>query len=306
MNDDVGSLHRFGQRFRIEHTALDEGQVIVALETRAGQRVALQSVEHNEFVIVDQPFRQAGADEAAAIEWLQKKHKGKMESRSDRETGEGRVGVYIDETGKIGGIVELRCETAPVGKNELFINLANRLAQHVASGSDKSPDPASVKSAREAEVTEVYGKLRETMNIGTCRKVTGDVLAMYIHHDGKSGVLLGMAGTPTDDELGKNLAMHVTFHKPMAIDRDGVPAEEVEKVRQAAIAQAKEEGKPDHIVEKIAEGKVNAFFAENVLLEQEHARSDLYGKKKVKDVLAEHGVTTVTDVAYIAIGATTD
>jgi elongation factor Ts len=96
--------------------------------------------------------------------------------------------------------------------------------------------------------------------------------------------------------------MHVTFHKPLAIDRDGVAAEEVEKVRQAAVEQAKEEGKPDHVVAKIAEGKVDAFFAENVLLEQEHARTDLYGRKKVKDVLGEHGVSTVMDMAFVAIG----
>ena len=103
--------------------------------------------------------------------------------------------------------------------------------------------------------------------------------------------------------MGKNLAMHVTFYRPMAIDRDGISAEEIEKVRQAAIEQAKEEGKPDKVVEKIAAGKVNAFCAANVLLEQEHARNDLYGKKKVKNVLAEHGVTRVLDIAYVTVGA---
>lgn len=245
---------------------------------------------------------ECGGDEAAAIEWLTKKHKGKMETRSDRETGEGRVGVYINEAGTVGGIVELRCETAPVGKNEMFIDLANKLAAKVADGSEDSPSADALRASMEADITHVYGKLRETMNIGICRKLTGDALTYYVHHDGKSGVLIAMSGSPASEDVGKHLAMHVTFHNPIAIDRDGVPAEDVEKVRTEAIAQAKEGGKPEGVIDKIAEGKVNAFFAEKVLLEQEHARSDLYGKKRVKDVLAEHGVTGVTGIARVAIG----
>ena len=115
-------------------------------------------------------------------------------------------------------------------------------------------------------------------------------------------MLLGLTGTPANDDVGKQLAMHATSLRPLAANRDGVPADEVEKVRQLAIEQAKEDGKPEQIVEKIAEGKVNAFYAEQVLVEQEHVRSDLYGKKKVKDVLAENGVTGVTDMVYIAVG----
>jgi elongation factor Ts len=271
-------------------------------ELSAAQVMALRKKTGLPMMECKEALMECGSDETAALEWLQKKHKGKMESRSDRETGEGRIGVYIDAAGKVGAIVELRCETAPVGKNEMFVNLANKLAKHVASGTEVTPSSESVRAALEADMTEVYGKLRETMNVGKCRKVTGDALASYIHHDGKSGVLLAMKGKPSDADLGKNLAMHVTFHKPLAIDRDGVPADEVKKVRAAAIELAKEEGKPAHVVEKVADGKVNAFYAENVLLEQEHARSDLYGRKKVKDVLVEHGVSTVTDMAYVALG----
>ncbi len=240
-------------------------------------------------------------DEAAAIEWLNKKHKGKMDARSDRETGEGRVGLYIADDAKSGAIIELRCETNPVAKNDLFIDLANDIAKYVAAGSEAEPKADDIKAAMDGPMTEVYGKLRETMNIGKCRKLSGDALVSYIHHDGKSGVLIALEGNPSNEEVGKSLAMHVTFHQPMAINRDGVPADQVEKVRTEAIAIAKEEGKPEGVIDKIAEGKVNAYFAEKVLLEQEHARNDLYGKKKVKDVLTEHGVTDVLDLAYMAI-----
>ena len=242
-------------------------------------------------------------DETAAIEWLRKKHKGKMDARGDRETGEGRIGVYIAPSGSVGGIVELRCETAPVGKNELFVNLANSIAKHVADGNVTAPEGEAVAKQLEGAMTEVYGKLRETMRIGSCRKVTGCNLASYVHHDGKSGVLLALDAAPTDAEVGKNLAMHVAFHRPLAIDCKGVPAAEVEKVRVLALEQAKEEGKPAGVIDKIAQGRVNAFYSEVVLLEQEHARADVYGRKKVKDVLKEHGVGTVTDMVHMAVGA---
>jgi elongation factor Ts len=272
-------------------------------ELSAAQVMALRKKTGLPMMECKQALTECNGDEAAAVEWLSKKHKGKMEARSDRETGEGRIGIYIDPSGKTGGIVELRCETAPVGKNEVFIALANDLAKHVAEGAESAPSAESVRQAMEARMTEVYGKLRETMNIGVCRKVTGEALAAYVHHDGKSGVLLALQGKPSDDKVGYWTAAHATFHKPLAIDRDSVPADQIEKVRADAIDMAKEEGKPEHVVGKIADGRVSAFVSENALMEQEHARTDLYGRKKVKDVLAEHGVTGVTDMAYVAIGA---
>ena len=272
-------------------------------ELSAAQVMALRKKTGLPMMECKQALTECNGDETAAVEWLSKKHKGKMESRSDRETGEGRIGIYIDQSGTTGGIVELRCETAPVGKNEVFIELANDLARHVAEGSESAPDGASVKEAMDKRMTEVYGKLQEAMNIGTCRKLSGDALTYYVHHDGKSGVLIALNGKPADAEVGKNLAMHVTFHKPLAIDRDGVPADQIEKVRKDAIDMAKEEGKPEQVIDKIAEGRVSAFVSENALMEQEHARTDLYGRKKVKDVLAEHGVTGISEMAYVAISA---
>ncbi|MCB9849429.1 MAG: translation elongation factor Ts [Phycisphaerales bacterium] len=271
-------------------------------ELTAAQVMALRKKTGLPMMECKEALAESNGDEVAAIEWLTKKHKGKMDARSDRETGEGRIGTYISPDGKSGGIIELRCETAPVAKNEMFIDLANNIAKVVAEGSEGSPSADSVKGAVDTEFTEVYGKLRETMKIGACHKVTGDALTAYVHHDGKSGVLIGMTGTPKDADVGKQLAMHATSLKPLAANRDGIPADEVEKVRQLAIDQAKDEGKPAQIVEKIAEGKVNAFYAEQVLVEQEHVRSDLYGKKKVKDVLAENGVTGVSQMVYLAVG----
>lgn len=272
-------------------------------ELTASQVMALRKKTGLPMMECKQALTASAGDESAAIEWLKEKHKGKMETRSDRETGEGRIGVYISEDGTTGGIVELRCETAPVGKNEMFINLANALAEHVAKGSEDAPSAESVHEANKTAMTDVYGKLRETMNIGLCRKLTGDALAAYVHHDGKSAALLAMSGKPTNEDVGKHTAMHATFHKPVAVNREGVPAEKLKEIRDTAVADAKASGKPEGVIDKIADGKVDAYCAEIVMLEQEHARSDVYGKKKVKDVLREHGVTDVTDMVLVVVGA---
>jgi elongation factor Ts len=253
-----------------------------------------------------QALTECDGDGDVAMEWLRKKHKGKMSERSGKETGEGRIGVYIDPDSKVGAIIQLQCETAPVAKNELFIELADQIAAEVAGGSVPQPDSEAIRKIEsiDTKFTEVFGKLREAMNLHSCRKVEGAFLSSYVHHDGKSGVLLALDAKPsTDKNVAGDLCMHALFTRPLAIDRSGVPADQVEKVREEAIAGAKADGKPDQIVEKIAEGKVNAFFGQSVLLEQLHVKTDDYGKAKIVDVLKESGVNTVTDLAIMKVGA---
>lgn len=252
-----------------------------------------------------QALTECKGDMSAAVDWLRKKYKGKMEDRAGRETGEGRIGVYIDAAKRIGGIIELRCETAPVANNEMFINLANVIARRVAEGHEKAPAVDAIRADAQVEhaFTETFGRLRESMNLVRCRRVEGNHLVSYVHHDGKTGVMLALDAAPTNPSVGADLCMHTAFAKPLAIDRSGVPQAEVEKVRAMALEVAVSEGKKPQIADKIAEGKVSAFYAEKVLLEQLHARSDVYGKKKVGEVLAEHGVKTVTDMVIMKVGA---
>jgi len=252
-----------------------------------------------------QALTENNGDFDAAIEWLRKKHKGKMADRSDRTTGEGRIGVFIDNERGIGGLIELQCETAPVAKNDFFIELANAFAKHVAEGSEEKPDPETVRQDPELDrqFTDVYGRLRETMNLRNCRRVTGKHLASYVHHDGKSGVVVALDAEPKSDKnVAADLCMHTLFSLPLAIDRSGVPAEQVEKVRVEAEELAKSEGKPEQIVAKISEGKVNAFYGERVLTEQLHVKTDDYGKAKVGDILKEAGVNGVTDMVVMRVG----
>ena len=240
-----------------------------------------------------------------AMEWLKRKHKGKMTERAGRATGEGRVAVFIDEAKKVGAIIELLCETAPVAKNEMFVSLAALIAKTVAAGADASPDPEAIRHNADVDsaFTDVFGRLRETMNLTKCRRVEGACLSSYVHHDGKSGVLLALDAVPNSDKpVGSDLCMHALFTQPIAIDRSGVPAEQVEKVRLDAISLAESEGKPAQIIEKIAEGKVNAFYGDRVLMEQLHVKTDDYGKTKVIDCLKQAGVNTVSDLVVVKIG----
>ena len=252
-----------------------------------------------------QALSECDGDFAAAVEWLRKKYKGKLADRSDKVTGEGAVCVYLADGGKVGAIVALECETNPVAKNEMFLDLARAFARRVAEGTEASPDLEALRNdpAIEPLFTETFGKLRENMKFAAGRRIEGACLTSYVHHDAKSGVLIALDAVPTADSIGPDLCMHATFARPMAIELSGVPADAVKKVRDDAAAMAIDEGKPPQIVEKIAEGKVGAYYAKNCLMEQLHARSDVYGKKKVGDVLKEAGVNSVLDMAYIKIGA---
>jgi elongation factor Ts len=252
---------------------------------------------------------EAGGDKEQALEILAKKYKGKMEARADRETGEGRISIYISEDHTTGAAVELRCETAPVAKNELFMGLADELSRRVADQDQDSPAPETVLGLPSAAdpgksmndvLTDVYGKLRETMKLGTCRKITGSYLTSYVHHDGKSGVLIALDAKPSEENVALDLCHHATFSQPLAVDRDGIPAEAVEKVRRQAREIALSEGKPEKILDKIVEGKVNAFCADKALMEQEHVK---VSKTKVRDVLKAAGVSAVTDMVFMKVGA---
>jgi len=251
---------------------------------------------------------EANGSTEEAKEILQKKYKGKMESRASNVTGEGRIALHIADDRRSGAIVDLRCETAPVAKTEQFIALASTIAKSVWSQNDPAPDKESSlalaaghdgKTVRDA-ITDVFGVLRENLNLECCRKLTGEYLCGYVHHDGKTGVLVALDARPEPESVGTDLCHHLTFANPLAIDRDGIPADEIAKVERVSREVAASEGKPPQIVDKIVAGKVNAFCAENALLEQEHVKVP---KTKVGDVLRQAGVGTVTDFVFFKIGA---
>jgi elongation factor Ts len=239
---------------------------------------------------------EANGDMDKAVEILRKKSKDVQDKKVSREVTEGRIAAYIDPTQQVGALVEVRCESAPVVKSEQFARLANDIAKQVAL---KAPanieallaqtfvdDP---KQTIRDRITETVGLIRENMKPARMVRLTG-LLGSYVHHDFSVGVMVQVEGAKADPQLLKEICMHITFKNPVAIRREDVPAALVEKEKEIARSQAAATGKPANIVEKIAEGKMKTWFAENVLLEQPFVKDD---SKTVGDLLKAAGLKLV-------------
>jgi elongation factor Ts len=237
---------------------------------------------------------EANGDMDKAVDLLRTKNKSIQEKRGDRETAEGRIAIYLDPAQQIGAIIEVRCESAPVAKSEQFLKLANDLARQVAL-----KDPATVadllaqpaldmpgKTVNE-KIGEVVGIIRENMKPARFVRLTGQ-LGSYVHHDGTVGVLLQVEGPPADEQLLRDVCMHITARNPIAATREEIPAERIAREKEIAGEQTrtdpKNANKPANIVEKIIEGKVKTWLADNVLLDQPFVKDD---SKTVGALLAE-------------------
>jgi elongation factor Ts len=245
----------------------------------------------------------AGGDVEKAVQVLRESNKDAQDKLGTRETAEGRIGVFIDPVQKVGGIIEVRCESAPVAKSELFIKLANDLARQVALQEATTPEAllaqAFVDNPRHTvseRIGEVVGLIRENMKPTRMARLTG-LLGSYVHHDGSVGVLHQVEGTEADPQLLRDVCMHITARNPVAALREHLPSEKIDKEREIARAQAAEQGKgkPANIIEKIAEGKLKTWFAESVLAEQPFVKDDT---KTVGDLLKAKGLKLVRFVRY--------
>lgn len=244
---------------------------------------------------------EAKGDKEKAIEILRKKNASIQAKKGERETAEGRIGIFIDPAKKVGAILEMRCESAPVAKNDLFIKLADDLAKQVAL-----KEPASVeallaqpfiddpKKTVNDRVGDVIGLIRENMKPHRFVRLTG-LLGSYTHHDGSVGVLLQVEGDKAEAQLLRDVCMHVTAKNPAAGRREEVDAAMLEKEKEIARAQAAATGKPANIIEKIVEGKMKTWYAENVLVEQPFVKDDT---KTVGDLLKSANVKLIRFIRY--------
>jgi elongation factor Ts len=242
-------------------------------------------------------LQKADGDMEKAIEILRKENVGAVAKLAEREAGEGRIGVFIDPAKQVGALVELRCETAPVSKSERFVQLANDLAKQVALEGATTPqallaqkfvdDPKKTVNERLAEVA---GLMRENMKPVRMARLSGGHLGSYIHHDGSVGVMVQVEGAKTDPQMLRDVSMHITAKNPAAALREHVSQATIDKEMEIARAQAAATGKPAAIVEKIAEGKIKTWYAENVLVEQPFVKDD---SKTVGDLLKSAGLKMV-------------
>jgi elongation factor Ts len=242
-------------------------------------------------------LEKAGGDFQKAMQILREQNKVISGKKAERETAEGRIGIYLDPQRGVAGIVEVRCETAPVTKSDPFIQLAEDLARHVALAPQL---PASVEELLQQpfysgtgqtvrdRLEETIGIIRENMRIARFARLTGGTVGGYLHFNGSVGTIIQVEGTPANPEVLKDIAMHITAMQPVALSREEVPPEVMERERQIARTQAEQTGKPPQIVEKIAEGKLKTWLSENVLLEQKFFKDDT---KTIGQLAKEQGIT---------------
>ncbi|GIW82851.1 MAG: elongation factor Ts [Gemmatales bacterium] len=223
---------------------------------------------------------EAGGDMEKAVEILLKQNKAIQDKKGGRETAEGRIAAFIDPEKKVGALVEMRCESAPVAKGEDFVKLANQLAKHVAFKNPATVEELLQQPFVEDEsktvndrISEVIGLIRENMKPARFVRLEG-TLGSYVHHDGSIGVLVQVEGGNANEQMLRDICMHITAKNPVAATRDDIPPERLEREKEIAKTQAASTGKPDNIVEKIAEGKMKTWFAEHVLLEQPFVKDD--------------------------------
>ncbi len=247
---------------------------------------------------------EGGGDFGKAIDLLRKKGQKLSVKRADRDAKEGVVVAIVNDDHTKGAVLRLSCETDFVAKNEDFVNLVKSFANIAlenlpASKEDLLALPYDGITIGE-KVTEQIGVIGEKLELADYKKLEAPLVAPYIHMGYKAGVLVGLNKAGDYYDAGRDVAMQVAAMKPIAVDKDGVDASVVEKEIEIGKAQAREQGKPEELLEKIATGKLNKFFKENTLLNQAFVKGN---KESVSDFLKKFdGDLTVTDFKHVTLG----
>ncbi len=249
---------------------------------------------------------ETNGDFEAAIDYLRKKGAKVAASRQDRESNEGVVIARASADGKRGVIIELNCETDFVAKNADFVAFANSIAKTAVEN-----NPASIDALNELTVDgqkigdaiiDKTGKIGEKIGISKYEVVEGEKVIAYIHGNFRLGVLVALSKNAAGaDEAGKDVAMQIAAMNPVAIDKDGVDATTIQRELEIAKEQIRAEGKPEEMVEKISVGKLNKFYKDSTLLNQEFVKDP---SKNVAQFLStvDKGLT-VTAFKRVALGA---
>lgn len=240
-------------------------------------------------------LNETGGDLEKAVELLRKKGQAKQDKLASREAKEGRVGVGISADLKRGVILELNCNTDFTAKAAPVLELLDvAIAQLLADPKQKLDDNAAVKALR----TQASQQTGENLQIGRIETIeSAGRVGAYSHYTGKVGVLVALTGNPSN-ELIKDLCLHITATRPLALTRAELPADLVAKERDIAVDQAKQTGKPQEIAEKIAEGKMRTFYEERVLLDQKFVKDST---KTIAQLLKDNG-TSLEKYSRIEVG----
>lgn len=223
---------------------------------------------------------EADGDFEAAVDILRKKGQKVSASRADRETTEGAVFIKLSDDSTFGVAVALGCETDFVAKNESFLALGNSIAELAFDQKFATTDELLAATIGgytvESSIIDLCGKIGEKISIVTYEKVEGDKVISYLHSNAKLGVLLALKGVNGTDvtEVGKDVAMQIAAMKPIAIDKDDVDTTVVEREIEVGKELARNEGKPEAMLDKIAQGRLQKFYKEQTLLNQEFVKDN--------------------------------
>jgi elongation factor Ts len=223
---------------------------------------------------------ETNGDFDAAIDYLRKKGQKVSDSRSDRHASEGAVIAATSSDNKIGVIVSLNCETDFVAKNEDFVSFAKAIVEVALTNQPSDVDslkalPINGLSIND-RITEQVGKIGEKIEIGNYEILKSENVVSYIHGANRLGVLVAL-NQPSSDAVtvaGKDTAMQIAAMNPIAVDKNDVDANTIQREIEIGKDQARAEGKPEEMLEKIAMGKLNKFYKDNTLLNQEFVKDN--------------------------------
>jgi elongation factor Ts len=244
---------------------------------------------------------EAAGDMAKAEEILRVKLGNKASKAATRVAAEGVVGMYVSDDGKLGAVVEVNSETDFVAKNDDFIALSKGCAALVAAHNPADVAALSALPMGEGTVEStraaLVGKIGENMSLRRFARIEAKGrLASYVHGGSKIGVLIDVVGG--DEQLAKDLAMHIAASKPKSLDASGVSADLLDTERRIAIEKARESGKPEAMLEKIAEGTVQKFLREVTLLGQVFVKAE-DGKQTIEQLLKAKGASVAGFTLFV-------
>jgi elongation factor Ts len=249
---------------------------------------------------------ETNGDFEGAIDWLRKQGQKVAAKRSDREAKEGVIIAKTSADNKTGFVVCISCETDFVSKNADFVAFAQSIADAAVANNVKSAEELNEVSVNGAKVSDLINdklaSIGEKIGVAKFERIEANYVASYIHGANRMGVLVGLTSEAV--EAGKDIAMQIAAMNPLAVDPDAIPAATIERERAIVVetmkADPKMAGKPDEMIAKIAEGKLNAFFKENTLLAQAFVKD---GGKTVGEYLKSvNADLKVTQFVRVALG----
>jgi len=233
---------------------------------------------------------ESNGDMDQAIDYLRKKGQKLASKRADRDASEGIVLAKTNADNTFAALIMLNCETDFVAKNQDFIDFINLVTDKAIANKPKSNDELQAMDINGRSVsdnlTDLVGKIGEKMEIPHYEYINAEKVFAYNHQGNRLGTILGMANASTEiaDQIGRELTMQIAAMNPVAIDKDDVDQKTIDKEIEIGKEQALEQGKPEELAEKISVGKLNKFYKENTLLNQDFVRDT---KKTVRQYLNE-------------------